>query len=128
MFIEVVSSLKNYDPTPTPPPTPLPFLASFPGSLIKNGERREPGKICGKSCQLSAHGSGGTNQIAERNYKYIHVMLCPLSTILLTPYYTLKVDEKLFLDVQKGHKFKVEVHCSWFVVLTHSVYFVSLHV
>ena len=27
-------------------------LALFPGSLLKNRRRREPGNICGKSCQL----------------------------------------------------------------------------
>ena len=45
-------------------------LASSPGSLLKNGGRREPGNIRGKSCRLPAPCSGGTNQIAERNHVY----------------------------------------------------------
>ena len=46
-------------------------LASSPGSLLKNGGRREPGNICRKSCQLPVPGSGGTNQIAEQNHVYM---------------------------------------------------------
>ena len=45
------------------------LLASFPGSLLKNGGRREPGNIHG-SCRLPPPCSGGTNQIAERNHVY----------------------------------------------------------
>ena len=45
-------------------------VASSPGSLLKNGGRREPGNIRGKSCRLPAPCSGGTNQIAERNHVY----------------------------------------------------------
>ena len=46
------------------------LLASFPGILLKNWGRREPGNICGKTCWLPAPGSGSTTQIAERNHKY----------------------------------------------------------
>ena len=41
------------------------LLALSPGSLLKNGGRREPGNIWGKSYRLLPPCSGGTNQIAE---------------------------------------------------------------
>ena len=45
-------------------------LASSPGSLLKNGGRREPGNIRRKSCRLLAPCSGGINQIAVQNHVY----------------------------------------------------------
>ena len=45
-------------------------LVTSPGSLLKNGGRREPGNIRRKSCRLLPPCSGSTNQIAERNHMY----------------------------------------------------------
>ena len=58
-----------------PNPFPPPFLASFPGSLLKTWGRREPGNIHEKGCQLPAPDSGGTNDCIMK----LHVMFCPLS-------------------------------------------------
>ena len=46
------------------------LLALSSGSLLKNGGRREPGNIWGKSCRLLPPCSGSTNQIAEWNHMY----------------------------------------------------------
>ena len=64
------------------------LLASSPGCLLKNGGRREPGNICGRSCRLPAPCSGGTNQIAEQNHMYmwhfVHsAKICQLNNELL---------------------------------------------
>ena len=47
------------------------LLALSSGSLLKNGGRREPGNIWGKSCPFPPPCSGGTNQIAEQNHVYM---------------------------------------------------------
>ena len=79
-----------------------------------------------------------TNQIAERNHVYTwhfvnSAKYCQLKNELISADCISKVDEKQFLDVQKGSKSrdsKVEVHCSWFTGPTRSSYFTapSLHV
>ena len=84
------------------------LLASFPGILLKNWGRREPGNICGKTCWLPAPGSGSTTQIAERNHKYtwhfvfVHsAKYCELENQLISTDWTSKVGEKQFSNVWK---------------------------
>ena len=50
-------------------------VASSPGSLLKNGGRREPGNIRGKSCRY---------QSDCRTKPRVHVTFCPLSKKLST--------------------------------------------
>ena len=78
-------------------------VASSPGSLLKNGGRREPGNIRGRSCQLLVPCCGCTNQIAEQNYMYmwhfVHsAKICQLGNGLISVDYTSKVGEKQFSD------------------------------
>ena len=110
-------------------PPPPPFLASFPGSLLKTGGRREPGNIHGKGCELPAPDSGGTNDCIMKLRIYTCDAL-PTQQNIVNSLLHLEGSRKPFLDVRKGHKSKIEVHCSWFAVLTRSAYFaaVSLHV
>ena len=114
------------------------LLALFPGILLKNGGRREPGNICGKRCWLPAPGSGSTTQIAEQNHKYtwhfVHsAKNCQLENQLISTDWTSKVGEKQFSNVWKGCKSrqsKIKIHCSWLPGPAHSPCFTvpSLHV
>ena len=61
-------------------------LASSPGFLLKNGGRREPGNIRGKSCRLPPPWSGGTN----RNKTMCTRAFCPLSKRSSTRKWTCK--------------------------------------
>ena len=95
---------------------------------------REPGNICGKSCQLPLPCSGGTNQIAARNHMYTRQFVhsaknCQLENWIYKLHYTSKIGEKQFSDVRKRLKLresKFKVCCSWFAGLIRSPYFVAL--